>query len=90
MKVIKGIVMIVLTLFGLGILLPYLWPYVEDTITAIDSMSGGDSVSIIQMYWPIIVVVVAIIIGIAVILYALRELGVIGGEKTITYRSRRK
>jgi hypothetical protein len=81
MRVIKGIIMIAVTLFGLGVLLPYLWPYVEDTIDAINAMSGGDSTSIIQMYWPIIVVVVAIIIGIAVILYALRELGVIGSKK---------
>jgi hypothetical protein len=90
MKVIKGIAMIALTLIGLGFLLPYLWPYVEDTIDLINTMSGGDSVSIIQVYWPILVIIVAIVIGIAVIVYALRELGIIGGEKTITYRSKRK
>jgi hypothetical protein len=90
MKVIKGIAMITLTLIGLGFLLPYLWPYVEDTIDLINTMSGGDSVSIIQVYWPILVIIVAIVIGIAVIVYALRELGIIGGEKTITYRSKRK
>jgi hypothetical protein len=80
MNVIRGIIMLAITLFGLGILLPYMWPYVEDSIDAINAMSGGDSTTIIQMYWPIIVVVVAIIIGIAVVLYALRELGIIGSK----------
>lgn len=73
--------MIALTLFGLGILLPYLWPLVEDTLDAINGMSGGDATDIIQMYWPIVLVVVAIVIGIAVIVFALRELGVIGSKK---------
>lgn len=81
MKVIKGIAMIALTLFGLGILLPYLWPLVESTLDAINEMSGGDSTTIIQMYWPIVLVIVAIVIGIAVIVYALRELGVVGSKK---------
>lgn len=73
--------MIALTLFGLGILVPYLWPLVEDTLDAINGMSGGDSTTIIQMYWPIVLVVTAIVIGIAVIVYALRELGIIGSKK---------
>lgn len=81
MKIIKGIVMIGLTFLALGWLVPYLWPLVEDTLTNINNMSGGTSTDIIQMYWPILLIVVAVGIGIGVIVYALRTIGLIGGKK---------
>lgn len=81
MKIIKGIVMIGLTILSLGWLIPYLWPLVEDTLDAVEGMGGGDSGALISAYWPIILIVVAVGIGIGVVVYALREIGLIRGKK---------
>ena len=81
MRIIRGIVVIAITLIGLGFILPYLWPLVEDTLDLMEGMSGGDSVTILQAIWPILLIVVAISAGVGIVYWALKELGVVGGKK---------
>jgi hypothetical protein len=86
MQIIQGIAELGLTILGLGILIPYLWPLAEDTIDSINAMSGGTATEILQMAWPILLIATAIGIAIAVVWHALNMLGIF---KKSTYRSKK-
>jgi hypothetical protein len=81
MKIINGIVIIAITLIFLGFGIPLLWPYIEDSAAAIGDMSGGDFTTITQLAWPVMLVITAICIGIGIIYWVLKQIGVIGGKK---------
>jgi hypothetical protein len=80
-KIFSGVIKIAVTLFALGYILPVLWPYIEDTTTSMSELTGTSG-SILATMWPVILVVAAVCIGIGVIYWGLKDLGIIGGKKT--------
>lgn len=81
--IMTAIVIIALVLIVLGALIPVLWPMLQDTQTDIDALNatGSTSTAFLQNMWPIVLLVVGLGIVVALILYALKRFGVLGGGK---------
>jgi hypothetical protein len=81
-NIVNKVIFLVLGFVILGALIPALWPVVENAATDVTGMnttsSGG---TLIKTLWPVGLIVAAIGIGVFIIYFAIKQLGLgsIGG-----------
>ena len=74
-KVIAMIVGAVVILLIAGYLFVNMWPSVTDVSTNVTAMTGTDTgTTIFQALWPVVVLVVAIVIVVALIFWSIKQL----------------
>jgi len=80
-NILQGVLLTVLAIVILGVLIPALWPMMLDSTTQINAINGTDTATtFLKVGWPIAILVIGIGIVVAVIFFALRQFGVIGGK----------
>lgn len=80
--IITGIIMTIMAIVVVGVLLPALWPMMQESSTNIAAINGTDTATgFLKTGWPIAIFLVGVGIVIALIYFALRQFGVIGGGK---------
>lgn len=77
-SVLMALIGVVVTILILGTVIPILWPLASATTTNITAMSGTDTgTTMIKTFWPIALLLIGVGIGVAVIVYALKEFGIL-------------
>jgi len=80
-SILTAIVVVALALIVLGALIPALWPMLQATSGNITAIPGTDTPTVfLKAMWPVAILVTGLGIVIAIILYALRKFGVMGGR----------
>jgi len=81
-SILTAVVIVALTIIVMGALIPVLWPMLQATTTNITAISGSDApTTFLKTMWPIAILVVGLGIVVAIIFYALKKFGVMGGKK---------
>lgn len=81
-SILTAVVIVALTIIVMGALIPVLWPMLQATTTNITAIAGTDApTAFLKTMWPIAILVVGLGIVVAIIFYALRKFGVMGGGK---------
>lgn len=79
-NVVTNVIMLVLAILIVGTVIPAMWPLAVESLTNIAAMNGTDTGTVmIKALWPVGVMVAAIGLGIWLIIYAIRKLGITGG-----------
>lgn len=80
-SILSAIVVVALALIVLGALIPALWPMLQATTGNITAISGTDTPTVfLKAMWPVALLVTGLGIVIAIILYAMKKFGVMGGR----------
>jgi hypothetical protein len=84
--IVNTVIMLVLAILIVGTVIPAMWPLAVESLTNVAAMNGTDTgTTLIQALWPVGVMVAAIGLGIWLIIYAIRKLGISsaggGGKK---------
>ena len=81
-SILGGIILTVVTIVVLAALLPAFWPMLTDSTATINAINGTDTATVfLKTGWPIAILLVGIGIVVALIYFALRQFGVLGGGK---------
>ena len=81
-SILTGIVLTVVTIIILAALLPAFWPMLTDSTANIQAINGTDTATVfLKTGWPIAILLVGIGIVVALIYFALKQFGVIGGGR---------
>jgi len=81
-SILTGIILAILTIVILGFMLPAFWPMLTESTANISAINGTDTATVfLKTGWPIAILIVGIGIVVALIYFALRQFGVIGGRK---------
>jgi hypothetical protein len=79
-SIVNTVIMLVLAILIVGTVIPAMWPLAVESLTSVAAMNGTDTgTTLIKALWPVGVMVAAIGLGIWLILYAIRRLGISGG-----------
>jgi hypothetical protein len=79
-SIVNTVIMLVLAILIVGTVIPAMWPLAVESLTNVAAMNGTDTgTTLIKALWPVGVMVAAIGLGIWLILYAIRRLGISGG-----------
>lgn len=79
--ILHAVVIVALVIIVLGALLPVLWPMLQATTTNITAIAGTDApTQFLKTMWPIALLVTGLGIVVAIVFYALRKFGVLGGK----------
>jgi len=79
--ILRGVLLTVLTIVILGAVLPALWPMMTDTSADIAAINGTDTATaFLKTGWPIAILVIGVGVVAALVFFALRQFGVIGGK----------
>jgi hypothetical protein len=80
-SILKGILLVVLTIVILGALIPVVWPLIQDSATAVSEITGADApTAFLKTLYPVGILVIAIGVVAAIIFYALKSFGLVGGK----------
>ena len=80
-SILGGIILTVVTIVVLAALLPAFWPMLTDSTATINAINGTDTATVfLKTGWPIAILLVGIGIVVALIYFALRQFGVLGGR----------
>lgn len=78
-NIVQTVIMLVLAILIVGTVIPAMWPLAVESLESIAAMNGTDTgTTMIQALWPVGVMVAAIGLGIWLIIYAIRKLGITG------------
>ena len=79
--IVTGILLVILVIVILGALIPVLWPTMQDSQEAIAAINGTDApTAFLKTMFPVAILVVGLGIVAAIIFFALRNFGIIGGK----------
>jgi chromate transport protein ChrA len=80
-SILTGIVLTIVTIVILATLIPAFWPMLTDSTANIQAINGTDTATVfLKTGWPIAILLVGIGIVVALIYFALKQFGVIGGK----------
>ena len=81
-SVVTKVIYLALGILIVGTIIPAMWPVAVATLTDVSAMNGTDTgTTMIQALWPVGIMVAAIGLGVWLIFYAMRQLGVFGASK---------
>lgn len=74
MEILYALLGVMVILIVLGSAIPVLWPLIVSSGDNISSMTGTDSgTSLIQAFWPIILLLVGLGVAVALIIFAIKK-----------------
>jgi hypothetical protein len=80
-NILRGILLVVLTIVILGALIPVVWPLMQDSTAAVGNITGSDPATIfLKTLYPVAILVVGFGIVAALIFFALKSFGIVGGK----------
>lgn len=80
MAILYSLIGVVVVIIVLASAIPILWPMAVDASGNITAMTGTDAgTDMIQGFWPVALLIVGLGLGIAVIVYALKQFNVMDG-----------
>lgn len=81
MRILYAVIGVTVVLLVLGSAVPVLWPLAAGSADNISAMTGTDvGTTTIQSFWPVILLVVGIGLAVGLIVYGLKQFGLMGGK----------
>ena len=81
MGILAAIIGIAVVMLVLGRVIPVIWPMITATSDNISAMTGADAGTVtIQSFWPLILLMIGLGIGVAIIMYAVKKFGLFTGR----------
>lgn len=78
--IVNTVIMLVLAILIVGTIIPAMWPLAVESLANVAAMNGTDTgTTLIQALWPVGIMVAAIGLGIWLIIFSIRKLGITGG-----------
>jgi hypothetical protein len=81
-SILGGVILTVVTIVVLGAIVPSLWPMMTATSESIAALNGTDVGTVfLKSGWPVAILIIGIGIVVALIYFALRQFGILGGKR---------
>lgn len=82
MKLLIALVGTIAVLIVMGYAIPILWPLATTASANITAMSGTDAgTSTVKAFYPIVMVIVGLGMGVGIIIFGLKKLGLLSGGR---------
>ena len=79
MGLLSSVISLVVVIIVLATSIPILWPMATEASGNITAMTGTDAgTETIQAFWPVVLLIVGIGVAVGLIVYALKEFGIMG------------